>query len=180
MTQENYIIALKKIRNALLLIFFSINLGTLDILPDWVAYILMYQSVIILGEEEKSALLLKNLFISLIGYYFIDWLFKIVGITLNIHIVTEIFMIIRLYANFQLMTHIIDISIAHQSKMSNKIKNVRNMMTIILTCLSLISYFGTNEIMQVIMIIALIVYFILIIKQILDLNSYIQEEKNRL
>ena len=180
MTQEEYIYALKKIRNSILFILIHINIGTIDILPDWIGYILLYQSIMIIGKEEKSALLLTKLVLSLIIFYLIDWLCVILGINFNIKILVEIMVIIRIYVNFQVITHIIDISIKHKSEMTDKIRNVRNVMTILLTFLSLTSYLVNVEILAVISYVALFIYFILFIRQILVLNAYIKVEQNKI
>ena len=178
MRQEAYVKSLKNIRNAFLLMYFSINLGTIDILPAWLGYIFMYYSILDISKEEKTALLLKKLVTSLIVYNFMIWICKILNFNLDIHIIREIFMIISIYVDFQLMTHIIDISIRHQSKMTSKLRNVRNIHVILLTYLSLSVYLTDFSILIILNYIIMSICLILVVIQIIYLNTYIKEEKN--
>lgn len=179
MTNIEYIKALKKVRIAYIILLFSINIGTIDLLPNWISYILIYQSLNTIGKEENSAYLIKKITISLIIYNVLVWILNMFGMNHNIYLLNILFSILSLFVNYQIMTNIIDISIKHNSKYTNKLKRVRDILTIMFTISTFLFDYVKNDIMSSIYIIFIMIDLILSIKQIYDLTIYINEEKTR-
>ena len=55
-------------------IYFNINLGPIDILPNFVGYIFILNSIDALAKEEKSTILLKPLIYVLIVWEVLKWI----------------------------------------------------------------------------------------------------------
>lgn len=179
MNHINYIKELKSIRNAYILLLISINIFNIDILPKWLAFIIIYQNIKEIGKEEKSVYLIKNITLSLIAYHFAIWLLNMVNVSISSYIVHVFFSILQLYVNYQLMTNIINISVRHNSKYTNRLKRVRDILTIMFTISSFIEFIADNEIIQSMIMVYVIIYILLSIKQIFDLSMYIIEEKDK-
>ena len=175
MSPEKYIKALKLIRNAYILLLISINVFGFDIFPKWLAFIFINFSLDIISKEEKTANLMKNITLVLILYHFINWM-----VNINNYIINIFFAILQLYVNYQLMTNIIDISIKHQSKYTNKLKRIRDILTIMFTISMLLADYMVSDSLISFVGIYIIVYLVLSIKQIFDLSMYIVEEKNKI
>ena len=56
---SNICTAVKKIAWGFFLVLIAINIGTIDILPDWAGYILMVSALPVLATQEESANLLR-------------------------------------------------------------------------------------------------------------------------
>lgn len=52
----------------------NVNLGTLNVLPDWVGYLLFFSAIILLGEQLRDLTLLKPFCILLGVRELVDWL----------------------------------------------------------------------------------------------------------
>ena len=74
--------------------FFNLNLGSLNILPDWMAFALIYGALDLLAEEERELPLLKPFCILLGLWEGAGWLAQLFGLTLS------------LYFYFQLLTNL--------------------------------------------------------------------------
>lgn len=104
-TQERLSSIAKKLGWGYILIHAHINLGTLDILPDWLGYLLIYQAICLLEDEEESAGLLKPMGIGLGAWAGICWVMKLFGVSVNMYLITLIVSVISLYFHFQLLTN---------------------------------------------------------------------------
>lgn len=112
---------------------FDFQILSLNLIPDWVGYILFYQSIEPIAQYEKSALLLKSI-IQILGIYeFILWIIAIFGITMDIYVVQIIVIALSLYFQFQLLSNIADISVKHHSLLTSRIRMLRNIKTLCCT-----------------------------------------------
>ncbi len=109
----------KRIGWAYIFIYLQINLGSLDILPSWIGYILILNALWYVADYEPSAMLLKNLCHILIVWNFLAWIAKLLGITAYtfglqfsslINIISIVISIISLYFHFQLITNLADVA----------------------------------------------------------------------
>lgn len=107
--------ALKRVAISYLLIYFHFNIGTLDILPDWVGYLLIISALPVLAQKEKTALLLKSLGIVLAVWEGVEWVLQMLGGSGNIYIISVIVGILNMYFHFQLITNIAEFA-AEESK----------------------------------------------------------------
>lgn len=112
---------------------FDFQILSLNLIPDWVGYILFYQSIEPIAQYEKSALLLKSI-IQILGIYeFVLWIIAIFGITMDIYVVQIIVIALSLYFQFQLLSNIADISVKHHSLLTSQIRMLRNIKTLCCT-----------------------------------------------
>ena len=134
--------ALRKIFWGYIFLYFDINLGTIDILPAWIAYILFKQAIQgSIEVEEESAKLLKPICLVLIIYRFIDWFVLMFGIEMNVLILTEVFAVISLYFHFQFLTNIANIADKYSYFGTNALLHLRTIHTILMTILTFTVHF---------------------------------------
>ena len=88
----------------------DINLGTLDVLPDWIFYIFVFQSIAVLEKAIPSIALLKNLCVLLGVWEGINWALTILGLGVEIYLVTILVGVLTLYFNFQLLMNLADLA----------------------------------------------------------------------
>lgn len=175
MNKCEYIQAIKKVGYGYLIIMFDITIGTINIIPNWLGYILFYQSINVISQYEKSTELLKPLNIFVFIYELILWGFNIAAIGIDNYVVIVIKTAILLYFHFQLLTNIADIAKSHHSIHANRIYQLRNIDVIFTTLIGLPihwEYFG------------IIVYALILIGFIIGawicriMFVYANEEKN--
>ena len=85
----------------------NVNLGTLNVLPDWVGYLLFFSAIILLGEQLRDLTLLKPFCILLGVGELVDWLTVFAtGQTLmgQFFLLNALLTCIGLYFHFQLLT----------------------------------------------------------------------------
>lgn len=134
--------ALRKIFWAYIFLYFDINLGTIDILPAWLGYIFFYQAIRDgIETEEESAKLLKPITMVLVIYRLIDWFMVMLGIKMDILIVSELFAVIALYFHFQLLTNLANIADKYSYLGVNTLLNLRTVHTILTTFLAFTIHF---------------------------------------
>ena len=125
--------------------YFDLNFGMVDMLPDFVGYILFLSSISLLKDEERELSLLKPLGIILSVWSGLVW----IGIYMNIQIeglwqfADLIIFIINLYFQFQLITNMATIAAKHQSygyDLDGKLLHYRTVQTVMLTGIQLFTY----------------------------------------
>lgn len=129
--------AIKKIAVSYILIYFNINIGVIDILPDWLGYFIIVSALPILSEEEQSAQLLRPFGIALGIGKIIEWVLKFTNAEWDFTLVSIVFGIITIYFHFQLITNIANLDI-EQSK-RKRLLVLRTLIVILhtLVCVSL-------------------------------------------
>ena len=96
--------AVKKIAWAYVLIHSAINLGVIDILPDWLGFYFMLVAIRKLREEEESIGLLEPLVKILIVWNALVWGSKFIGWDLSVFPFAIVISVIGIYFHFQLLT----------------------------------------------------------------------------
>ena len=107
---DNLASAVGAVGRAYIFIYLNINLGTLDILPDWLGYVFILGALPTLSLWEESMGLLRNIGILLAVYEGIEWVMKLLGGQSDVPVVSLIAGIIGLYFHFQLLTDLATIS----------------------------------------------------------------------
>ena len=102
--------AVKRVAWGYLLLHLHINLGRLDILPDWAGYLLILNTLPILGDKRPSVLLLKPPGQLLAVYGGFVWLKNIFGWTESLPALNLIAGIMGLYFHFQLLSDLAEIA----------------------------------------------------------------------
>lgn len=117
-------------------LFFHINLGTLDLLPNFVGWLLLLWAIQLLGEEQRDLALLRPLGIGLSLYAFVDWLTVLLGATLKLPLLDILSSIAQLYFLFQLLTDCAALASRYQMEgddLDARILKWRNRQTVLST-----------------------------------------------
>lgn len=171
---KDYALALKKIGNAFLIFVFNINIGTINILPNFLGYIFIIQALKILEKYEQSIQLMKPLTISITIYSGVIWIFNIFGFNMDIYFLGLIFSIISIYIYYHLLTSISQICELYDSKYTNKIEKLRNIIVIMQTVFSFVNLILEKELADYLVFIV-IIYIIIVIYMKLLLNKCAKE-----
>ena len=129
-------------------IYFNINLGPLDILPNFVGYIFILNSLETLAIEEKSTILLKPIVYILIVWEILKLLNGFVALTPSGYIysiLNTIVIVVSLYYNFQLFTNLASIAEKYFCKQKDGLLILRTVYTILLTTVSVLGVIRINE-----------------------------------
>ena len=160
MNHEHLCSALKHIAWGYILIHLNINLGTIDILPDFAGYLLLLGALPILGQIEPSALLLRPFGIGLVLWHFVSWVAAILGITTFGYLPTLLASIVNIYFHFQLLTNLAAIARTYNCPQEKSILGLRTIRTIMVTLFALPFPWNEQEMLTILMILAtLIVVF---------------------
>lgn len=123
-----------------LLIYTNINLGRLDILPDWLGYLLIVETLPLLAKTEPSAMLLQSLGKGLALWAGISWVLTILGVAMDgqvWNILAIIAAIADLYFHFQFLTDLAAAAREAELSLGKQLLFLRNLRTVIITIASL-------------------------------------------
>lgn len=129
--------AIKRIARGYILIHLNINLGTLNILPNWLGYILFYGALNVISEEEDSAKLLRPLAVLLGIWEALLWLLTLFGVSFDVPLITLFAEVIGLYFHFQLLTNLASIAKKYDCPEQKRLLTLRTVRTLLITLLSL-------------------------------------------
>lgn len=120
---------------------FNVNLGSVNILPEFVGYLLLLSAVDLLKEERRDLGLLKPLAILLSVWNGLDWLLTIFGVSLGgaLAVVSLVISLTSLYFHFQLLTDMAALATRyqHQDGLDKWILRLRTANTVLLTASTL-------------------------------------------
>ncbi len=161
---------LRKISWAYILIVFSMHLGWLDILPDWLGYGLLISAIPDLAKYVPSASLLHTFASLLAAWNFIVWGMNLLGGYDFPQLITLIFGCISIYFHFQLLTNLADLSDSTGCTQGRRLRSLRTFNTLLQTILALPVPWG--EIFEITLIPAVILLcaFGIMVETILILN----------
>ena len=132
--------AVKRIAWAYIFLYLNINLGTINLLPEWVGYIYILSAIPLIEEQEESAKYLRTPLLILAGWAGISWLAANFGFSPDWKIIYIFPLALRLYMHFQLLTNIADITAYFGlNEAAAKIKKLRSLNVIFDTALQLMS-----------------------------------------
>ena len=129
--------AVKHIAWGYVLLHFNINLGPLNVLPNWAGYLLMVGALPALSEEESSASLLRPLGLLLAGWEGLCWAMALFGRDPNFQFLSALVTVIALYFHFQLLTDLAIAARNHQCPQEKRILHLRTVQTLLTTLLAL-------------------------------------------
>lgn len=126
-------------------LYFHVNLGTINLLPPFVGYLLFLSSIRLLKEERRDLGLLRSLGILLTIWYVLDWAITLVGGTIEgrFIVLDLIVRLAELYFHFQLLTDFAALAEKYQQEeddIAQKIYRWRTIFTVLLTVFPLIWY----------------------------------------
>lgn len=120
-----------------LLLHLNVNLGTLNVLPNWLGYVLMLRALPALGEYEPSALLLRPIGIFLTLWEGFLWVMALLGVGTGHYLFEVIATVIALYFHFQLLTNLADLAVRFHCGESGRILTLRTVRTVLVTLFTL-------------------------------------------
>lgn len=145
MTDRNVLYsAISKCAWAYFFSYFDINLGTVSILPDFVAFWLFLGAIDKLQREERELKLLKPLGVLLLCWHIGDWLLSWVGASAEgLHTALDLIICLaNLYFHFQLLTNLASVAAKYQPEdgdQEQKLLSCRSWQTVLLTVAMLLS-----------------------------------------
>lgn len=139
MLTNNYKNALKKIAWGYVFIYFSLNLGPVDVVPVWVGYILILQALDGVAEREPSASLLKPFSFVLITVELVRWVLAWFSGSLVMPWISVITGIVGLYFHFQLLTNLADTAARDGSAYGKRLRFLRDLQVMLVTVLTMMS-----------------------------------------
>lgn len=152
MEQNKLCNAVKHIARAYLFIHIHINLGTVDILPDWLGYLWILSAIAVIGEEIESVKLLRPLGTALALWEWIQWGMNILGLSGYLErmeilkLASTILMVIDIYFHFQLLTNVAELAARYGCSAEKRILQMRTARTVISTLFMLPFPWEFNEI----------------------------------
>ncbi len=143
--QNNISKSISKIAWGFIFVLIHINIGTVDILPDFVGYIFMLSAINELTAESKTISQLKPFGMILAVWNTVTWILKIFsyGITV-LTFINILGVIINIYFTFRLLTECSMIAKKYQAEneaLDKKIIRNRNIFTVTITLCEIISHF---------------------------------------
>ena len=132
--------AVRRVAWGYLLILLDINLGTLNILPNWLGYILILRALPALKTEAPSAGLLEPLGILLAFWDGILWIGKTFGYSVDWPLPQLLATVVSLYFHFQLLTNLADIAGKYGCPCEGKLRTLRTVQVVLLTASYLLLY----------------------------------------
>lgn len=135
--RESLARAVKSIAWGFLLLHLHFNLGTLDILPDWLGMVLILWALPELAKHTASAGLLRPFAILLSLWEGVEWLFALFGTTLDLGFLGIIGSIVALYFRFQLLTEVARIAGKFNCPQERSMLVLRNVDAVMITLFAL-------------------------------------------
>ena len=126
-------------------LYLDINLGTLNILPDWAAYLLFLSAIGKLQGERRDLALLRPLGILLALWNGADWGLALFGgsVTDRLPPVDLVISVVQLYFHFQFLTDCAGLAAAYQSPgkgVDARLLRWRTLQTVLLTAAICLTY----------------------------------------
>ncbi|MBQ7322886.1 MAG: hypothetical protein IJW99_12365 [Clostridia bacterium] len=131
--------AIKHIAWAYVLIYLDVNLVTLNILPNWLGFLLILLALPALADEVPSAALLRPFAILLAAWEGFEWLVRLFGASIEADLSFLILTVsvTALYFHFQLLTDLAALSEKYGCPQTGKLLQLRTVDTLIATALAL-------------------------------------------
>ena len=109
---------LTKIAWAFVLLYIDISLGTLNLLPDWAGYLLIWQAISLLSGERRALELLRPFCLGLGLWSAAGWLLTLFSRSLSAGFLplSVVVRVVSIYLSFQLLTDLAALAEQHQGE----------------------------------------------------------------
>lgn len=141
---SDYTKAIKNVAWYIVLISYHFNIGSIDILPDWLGYILLYKAIETIGKIQPSANLLKTFSAVMIANSVFQTVCKIFNFTVQSYVYGLVMAVIHIYLDFQILTDIWHTAQECQSASGDKIPMLKNITTFTYTISFIFLYSNWN------------------------------------
>ncbi|MBQ8400710.1 MAG: hypothetical protein IJX14_02155 [Clostridia bacterium] len=142
---ESLAAALRRIAWGWILLHCNFNLGTLNILPDWLGYVLILNALSVLARSVRSASLLFPFGIGLAMWSLVTWFLAIFGVSVTSLWLDLPVTVISLYFQFQLLTDLAQLADDWFCEQGSALRKFRTVQTVLTTVLWLIGFFMVNK-----------------------------------
>ena len=174
MNREKLTKSIRRIAYAHVVLHLNINLGTLNILPDWLGYAMILSGLNALVEEEPSAALLRPLGNLLMWWSVALWGFKLLGTEVTGGGFAYIVSVIRLYFQFQLLTNIAAVATKYVPSCEHHILQLRTVMTLVITGYTLVSAVTTHAIVTAVTAVVYCVAAVWLCRELMNLSDCLE------
>lgn len=165
----------KTIGVGFLFIYLNLHLGRLNVLPNWVGYLLIREACDDIGEQEPSILLLKPLAALLAAYEGVLWLCRLFNINFAVPAVDVVISVVLLYFNYQLATNLGDLAAHLQMEEAERFYCLRIWQAALTTLLGLSSIKSPGSWIQTALLAATLVVLALVEIAIVYLEGSLKE-----
>lgn len=126
-------------------LYFNVNLNTLNILPNFVCYLLLWSAIGCLEEEERDLTLLRPLCVLLGVWAGADWVFTLFGGTLDgqFRPMDLLISVAAIYFHFQLFTDFAHLAARYQpqgEELDRSLLRLRTVHTLLLTAFAVLTW----------------------------------------
>ena len=126
-------------------LYFDVNLGPLNVLTDWAAYLLFLSAIGKLRGEQRDFLLLRPLGIALAAWNGADWLLSWAGRSVDgLFLPLDLLIAVAgIYFHFQFLTDCAELASVHQppeAGVDQRIRQWRTVQTVLLTLTTCLLY----------------------------------------
>ena len=130
---------------AYIFLYLDINLNTLNSLPDFLCYLLLWSAISCLEGEERDLALLRPLCVLLGVWAGADWVFTLLGSTLEGRLLPLdlLISVAAIYFHFQLFTDLARLAERYQppgAALGRRLLGLRTVQTLILTVSFILGY----------------------------------------
>lgn len=168
--------AIRRIAWGYLIILLDINIGGLNILPNWLGLILILRALPALGREEPSTRLLQPLGILLAFWDGICWIGKLFGNTVDWPLPQLLAAVLSLYFHFQLLTNLADIAGRYGCPQEKTLRTLRTVQVVLLTASYLaVGWLESAALILLLAVISLVVA-IIICKALFSFHRFLSEQ----
>jgi len=175
MNQNELYQALRKTAWGYILIHVNVNLGSINILPDWLGYLIFVSVIPILAREIESIKLLKQLATAIavveVLYWINDSLFA--G-AYDFYLMPIIIGAISLYFHFQFLTNLSEIAGKYKCKEEKNILKLRTVNTICMTIMIVFISWEANQMIMTGLLVLLAVVVICICRELFSLSNSVK------
>lgn len=125
-------------------LYFNVNLGTLNILPDFACYVLLWQAIACLEGEERDLRLLRPLCLLLGVWAGLEWAVALLGWSLEGRLLPWdlLLAVAGLYFHFQLFTDLAAMAARWQAEgqgLDRRLLRLRTALTLLITATAVLT-----------------------------------------
>lgn len=135
--REKLIHAVGLIAWGFLLLHLNFSIGTLNLLPNWLGYLLMLSALPLLAGQTPSVLLLRPLGIVLAVWEGIQWVLVLLCVQPSFYLLEVAAAVLALYFHFQLFTNLAEVADTWECPQVQSLLRLRTVRTIFMTALLL-------------------------------------------
>lgn len=150
--------AFGKVAWSYIFLYMDFNFLVVNVLPDWVGYLLILPALPALAERVPAVILLKPLGVVLALWHGLNWGLGIFGGSIEIYILDVLEAVLALYFFFQLLTNLAEILRQMGFPEEKKILQLRTVQAVLITLTALtIPWDGSQVLTMALAVIHLVV-----------------------